>query len=71
MTTKKKQPEKKQWQINKDKYNVEYVKNNVLRIELKINRNTEPELVEHLEQFESKTAYIKQLILNDIVKKKI
>jgi hypothetical protein len=63
--------QKPKWLQNKNKYNVEYVKNNVLRIELKINRNTEAEIVEHLEQFESKQSYIKQLIIEDIAKKKI
>ena len=70
MPRSKKQPDKPTWKENKNKYNVEYVKNNVLRIELKINKNTEADMVEHLEQFNSKTAYIKQLIIEDMQKKK-
>ena len=62
--------ERKQWEINKRKYNIDYQKNNLLRIELKINRNTEKELINHLEQFDSKTAYIKNLIIEDMQKKK-
>ena len=62
--------DRKQWEVNKRKYDIDYQKKNLLRIELKINRNTEQELIQHLEQFESKTAYIKNLIIEDMQKKK-
>lgn len=35
---------------------------------LKLNRNTDKELIEHLESQESIQAYIKRLILNDMKK---
>jgi hypothetical protein len=59
------------WYENKIKRNAEYNKNNTVRLEIKINRNTEAEILEHLEQIPNKSGYIKQLIIEDIAKKKI
>lgn len=58
------------WKENKIKYNIDYVKNNVAQITLKINKNTEAEILQHLEQQENKSGYIKSLIIEDMAKKK-
>ena len=54
--------------------NVEYMKNyekeNLRQIRLKINRKTEPELLEWIEKQGNIQGYIKHLILEDIQKKK-
>ena len=65
-----KKPKTPTWKENKIKYNIDYAKNNMLRVEIKINRNTEKEILEHLEQQENKSGYIKALIIEDIAKKK-
>lgn len=59
------------WYENKIKRNTEYNKNNTVRLEIKINRNTEAEILTHLEQIPNKSGYVKQLILEDMEKKKI
>ena len=50
--------------------NVEYMKNyekeNLRQIRLKINRKTEPELLEWIEKQENIQGYIKRLILQDM-----
>jgi hypothetical protein len=58
------------WYENKIKRNIEYEKKNVVQVLVKINKNTESEILKHLEQQENKSGYIKQLILEDIAKKK-
>lgn len=58
------------WYENKIKRNIEYEKKNVVQVLVKINKNTENEILKHLEQQPNKQGYIKQLILEDIEKKK-
>lgn len=58
------------WYENKIKRNAEYNKKNLFRVEIKLNKNTDIEIIEHLAQFTSKTAYIKALIIEDMQKKK-
>ncbi|MBO7662795.1 MAG: hypothetical protein J6U01_05450 [Clostridia bacterium] len=52
--------------------NVEYMKNyekeNLRQIRLKINRKTEPELLEWIEKQENIQGYIKRIILEDMKK---
>ena len=57
---------KPQWYQNKVKYNQDYVKNNVLQVMVKINRNTEADLVDFLDTKENKQGYIKSLIRADM-----
>lgn len=38
----------------------------IVRVSVDFNRNTEPELVERIEQQESKAGYIKRLVREDI-----
>lgn len=51
-------------------YNIEYIKNYQRQFMLKVNRKTEPEMVEWLESQESVQTYLKQLILEDMNRKK-
>jgi hypothetical protein len=59
------------WYENKIKRNAEYNKNNTVRLEIKINKNTEAEILQHLEQIPNKSGYIKNLIIIDMQKKKL
>lgn len=43
-----------------------YERENLLRVMVKFNRKTEPELVERVEQEESKAGYLKRLVKEDI-----
>jgi outer membrane protein assembly factor BamA len=60
--------EKKQWQVNKIKYNIDYKKNQVKQIKIELNRNTENDLIQHLEKQPNKQGYIKKLIIEDMKK---
>lgn len=51
-------------------YNIEYIKNFQRQFMLKVNRKTEPEMVEWLESQESVQTYLKKLILEDMKRKK-
>ena len=46
--------------------NKRYQHKNLLRVTVEFNRNTEPELVERMEQQESKAGYLKRLVKEDI-----
>ena len=52
------------------KYQTEYIKKNLRRFEIKINRNTEPDLMDWLESQENVQAYLKSLIKQDMESKK-
>ena len=56
------------WYQNKIKRNSEYDKNNVKQITLKLNMNTESDLIEFLDTKENKQGYIKELIRKDMAK---
>ena len=47
-------------------YLAQYEKENLRQIRLKINRKTEPELLEWIEKQENIQGYIKRLILDDM-----
>ena len=51
-------------------YNIEYIRNYQRQFMLKVNRKTEPEMVEWLESQESVQTYLKQLIQEDMKRKK-
>ena len=55
--------------VNKEYLN-NYEKENLRQIRLKINRKTEPELLEWIEKQGNIQGYIKHLILEDMQKKK-
>lgn len=57
------------WKENKIKYKDNYEKENVVRLQVKLNRNTEYDLIDFLETKENKQGYIKQLIRDDMAKK--
>lgn len=44
-------------------------KENCIRFNLKLNKNTDADIIEKLKNVESKQGYIKQLIRDDIAKK--
>lgn len=46
--------------------NAKYEKENLLRVLVKFNRKTEPELVERMESQENKAGYLKRLVKDDI-----
>lgn len=48
-----------------------YEKENIRQIRLKINRKTEPELIEWIEKQENIQGYIKRLIREDMKKEKV
>ena len=48
------------------KSNAKYEKENLLRVLVKFNRKTEPELVERMESQENKAGYLKRLVKDDI-----
>ena len=48
----------------------QYEKENIRQIRLKINRKTEPELLEWIEKQENIQGYIKRLILEDMEREK-
>lgn len=51
-------------------YLAKYEKDNLRQIRLKINRKTEPELLEWIEKQENIQGYIKKLILEDMDREK-
>ena len=51
-------------------YNIEYIRNYQRQFMLKVNRKTEPDMVEWLESQESVQTYLKQLIQEDMNRKK-
>lgn len=59
------------WYENKIKYNMDYNKQNIKQIKLVFNTKTEAEILQHLEQQENKSGYIKNLIILDMQKKKL
>lgn len=50
-------------------YNLDYVKQFQRQFMLKVNRNTDPEMVAWMESQENVQAYLKQLIREDMEKK--
>lgn len=50
-------------------YNLDYVKQFQRQFMLKVNRNTDPEMIAWLESQENVQAYLKQLIREDMEKK--
>ena len=51
-------------------YLAQYEKENIRQIRLKINRKTEPEMLEWIEKQENIQGYIKQLIRKDMEEQK-
>jgi hypothetical protein len=48
------------------KAQTQYTKENTMRVLLVFNKNTEPDLIIHLQSTENKSGYIKRLIREDI-----
>lgn len=43
-----------------------YNKDNIIQISVKLNRSTDKDIIDHLDQVDSKQGYIKDLIRKDI-----
>ena len=56
--------------MGQTEYMARYEKENIRQIRLKINRKTEPELLEWIEKQENIQGYIKRLILEDMEREK-
>lgn len=52
------------------KFNQEWDKKNTTQIKMKLNNNTDKELLEYLKTVPNKQGYIKRLILDDMERKK-
>ena len=50
----------------KARANAKYDKTNTKGVYLKLNKNTDADIIERLEKVENKQGYIKQLIRNDL-----
>lgn len=55
--------------FNKSTYDQEYIKQNIMRIPVNINRKTDPDLVGWLSTIENRQGYIRSLIRADMEKK--
>lgn len=53
----------------KTKYDIQYQKNNIIRLPLNLNRVTDCDILEHLKTVDNKQGYIKRLIRQDINRK--
>ena len=47
---------------------VNYTKNNIKRVELKLSKKNDPQIIEHLSKIPNVNSYLKQLIEQDIKK---
>lgn len=50
--------------------NMKYIKNNIKQCKFDLNKNTEADIIEHLDKQPNKQGYIKGLIRNDMSKNK-
>ena len=65
----KNQKSKKQIQkIDKAKYDMQYQKDNIKQVKFILNRNTDQDIIDHLDRVENKNGYLKELIRADIKK---
>ena len=65
----KNQKSKKQLQkIDKAKYDMQYQKDNIKQVKFILNRNTDQDIIDHLDRVENKNGYLKELIRADIKK---
>lgn len=54
--------------MGRGKYMTEYVRQNICRFELRLNKKQDPELIEHLKKQPSVNGYLRQLVEKDIKK---
>ena len=54
--------------FNQSEYIAEYVKENYKRFELRLNKKTEQDLIEHLDKQPNRNDYIRSLIKKDMQK---
>ena len=54
--------------LEKNKYRVDFIRNNYFQLSLKFNRIKDKDILEHLKKKENDTEYIRNLIKQDIDK---
>ena len=54
--------------MGRGKYMTEYVRQNICRFELRLNKKQDPGLIEHLKKQPSVNGYLRQLVEKDIKK---
>lgn len=54
--------------MGRAEYMVDYVRKNICRFELRLNKHRDLELIEHLNNQESINKYLRQLVENDMKK---
>lgn len=55
---------------NRTNYITNYIKKNVKRYELKLSKQNDPDLIEHLSKIDNVNSYLKDLIRKDAENKK-
>lgn len=52
--------------FDQSKYIQQYMKDNYLRVQILLNRETDADMIEHLKQKKSMSGYVKELIRKDM-----
>lgn len=58
--------QKQKQKTDKKDYDIQYAKDNIRQIKFTLNRNTDQDIIEHLDQQKNKQGYLKELIRKDI-----
>ena len=59
-------PKKEQNKMEKAKYDMEYQKQNIKQIKFTLNKNTDQDIILHLEKIPNRNGYLKSLIRSDM-----
>ena len=55
--------------MDKQKYDLAYQKDNIKQVKFTLNKNTDQDVISHLEKQTNKNGYLKELIRKDMKKK--
>jgi len=61
-------PKKEIKKMNKTKYDLAYQKDNIKQVKFTLNKNTDQDVIAHLDKQKNKNGYLKELIRKDIKK---
>lgn len=61
--------EKPTWEVNKIAYTIKYQKEHYKNLGIRLNNETDSDIIEYLETVGNKAEYVKQLIRQDMAKK--
>lgn len=61
--------EKPRWQVNKGNYINQFQKEHYKNLGIRLNNETDSDIIEYLETVGNKAEYVKQLIRQDMAKK--